>query len=388
LDLNTSEQFSPRSPRRHRNTTHHRDHKAKQITVNGRARTTVRRLALVSSLVALAFGLDLAGTSTDTSEVVTGQMAPLPVTGMVPAALRVMAFPVLGPVVYRDDWGDCRDGCRRLHQGQDIMGERMQPLIATVDGTVSRLLYERGRSGNGIEITDDDGWRYVYYHVNNDPLVEPGRPLTPSEVALAAQWRWPSTIVEGTRVNAGQVIGWMGDSGNAEQSVVHLHFEIRSPDGSAVNPYTSLRAAEYIGRCRSAWPTASLGESLSTFTFPTRTGAGSFTVRVDGAVSVTGDAKWIGDQRRPIESCLTGVPVVAARAIPTAAPSAPTLLPEFPQDVVVPQTAVASTTRPVATGPVSPVTAIPATTSAPTTAAPGIASVPTGEFQEPTVEAG
>ena len=50
-------------------------------------------------------------------------------------------------------------------------------------------------------------------------------------------------------MRAGQVIGYMGDSGNAEGSVPHLHFEIRQPDRTPVNPYHSLVAAQERETC-------------------------------------------------------------------------------------------------------------------------------------------
>ena len=83
--------------------------------------------------------------------------------------VRPIAFPVLGTVHYGNDWGNCRDGCARRHQGTDLIGVRMQPLVAAVDGTVTRIRYENvGTAGSVISITGTDGWYYNYFHVNND----------------------------------------------------------------------------------------------------------------------------------------------------------------------------------------------------------------------------
>ncbi len=83
--------------------------------------------------------------------------------------VRPIAFPVLGSVRYSNDWGACRDGCNRRHQGTDMIGVRMQPLLAAVDGTVTRIRYENaGTAGVVVSITGADGWYYNYFHVNND----------------------------------------------------------------------------------------------------------------------------------------------------------------------------------------------------------------------------
>ena len=80
-----------------------------------------------------------------------------------------ISFPVLGPVEYRDGWGDCRDGCGRRHQGTDILGVRLQPLLAATDGTLTRVRHEpQGKAGATITLTAPDGWSYNYFHVNND----------------------------------------------------------------------------------------------------------------------------------------------------------------------------------------------------------------------------
>ena len=169
---------------------------------------------------------------------------------MVPAGavdgghLRPITFPVAGPVSYVNDFGACRDGCRRAHRGNDIIGDRLQPLLAMHDGVVDHLV-DHPTAGYGVVIRDDEGWEYRVYHVNNDT---PGS----DDGADDGTWRFPAGIVPGARVHAGQQIGWMGDSGNSEGSVPHAHVEIIAPGGVAMNPYWSLRRAQRDVNCRAA----------------------------------------------------------------------------------------------------------------------------------------
>ena len=157
--------------------------------------------------------------------------------------VREISFPVLGPVRYGNDWGNCRDGCSRRHLGNDMLGVRMQPLLAAVDGTVTRVRYENsGIAGSSITVTGADGWRYNYFHVNNDT---PGT----DDGAAGTEWQISPQVTLGSQVRAGQVIAYMGDSGNAEGSVPHVHFEIRQPDGTPINPYHSLVAAQERQTC-------------------------------------------------------------------------------------------------------------------------------------------
>lgn len=60
-------------------------------------------------------------------------------------------------------------------------------------------------------------------------------------------YAYAPTIRRGARVSAGQLIGWVGDSGNAENVGSHLHFEIHLPSGEAINSYESLLAAAHPG---------------------------------------------------------------------------------------------------------------------------------------------
>jgi len=151
---------------------------------------------------------------------------------------RPITFPVQGPVSYWDDFGACRAGCTRTHKGNDLMGTKMQPLLAAVSGRVTFIRTDSsGSSGNMLTITDPAGWSYHYMHVNNDT---PGT----DDGANPAQHRFAPGVISGARVTAGQVIGWMGDSGNAEDTAPHLHFEMHTPDGTAFSPWVSLRLAQ------------------------------------------------------------------------------------------------------------------------------------------------
>ncbi len=149
---------------------------------------------------------------------------------------RRMHFPVEGAVEFSDDFGDARSG-GRSHEGNDLMGAKLQKLLAAVDGKVTYARLDGGGlSGNMLTVTDDEGWSYRYIHLNNDsPGTDDG--LSPIELVV------PGGLKVGTKVRAGEHIAFMGDSGNAEGTAPHLHFEIRRPDGTAVNPWTSLRLA-------------------------------------------------------------------------------------------------------------------------------------------------
>ena len=158
--------------------------------------------------------------------------------------VRAIRFPVAGPVQFWDDWGDCRGGseCPRHHIGNDIIADRLQPIIATTDGTITHLVDNHPTAGWGLTLTDAEGWKYNYYHMNNDhPGTDDGQD--------DGTWRFAPGIAEGTQVVAGQILGWVGDSGNAETSVPHLHFEIHDPLGEPVDPYLSLRLAEWLDSC-------------------------------------------------------------------------------------------------------------------------------------------
>ena len=214
--------------------------------------------------------------------------------------IRLLSFPVAGPVTYYDDWGACRggDGCPRRHIGNDIIGRRLQPLVAAADGVVSHLVQDHPTAGWGLVIEDAEGWDYRYYHVNNDA---PGT----DDGSDPPEWRLAPGIVEGATVTAGQVVAYMGDSGNSELSVPHLHFELHQPDGSPVDPYRSLRFSEWTARCSVAAPGVQttqalmppVNTALADAAVATSTGRGQFLLSLDGTVLALGDAASVGWSR-------------------------------------------------------------------------------------------
>ena len=161
---------------------------------------------------------------------------------------RHIVFPVQEAVSYSDTFGACREGCTRHHEGQDLIGRRLFHERAAVDGVVGYMKTDAsGTGGNWLDIRDAQGWSYNYGHINNDT---PGT----DDGANPAQWRFAPGIVPGAHVRAGQFVAYMGDSGDAELTVPHLHFEIRRPDDSPINPWVSLRLSQGrddgAGQCR------------------------------------------------------------------------------------------------------------------------------------------
>jgi murein DD-endopeptidase MepM/ murein hydrolase activator NlpD len=152
--------------------------------------------------------------------------------------LKKLVFPVAGSAKFHASFGACRDNCTREHHGIDITtrGWKGVPVVAAHDGTVIKVTYDEGNPGCSVRIKGRDRWETRYYHLNND---------LPGTDEIGAPC--PAAGIEvGAKVVAGQIIGYVGDSGNAEHTLAHLHFELRNRSGYPIDPYRSLRKAERV----------------------------------------------------------------------------------------------------------------------------------------------
>jgi hypothetical protein len=148
------------------------------------------------------------------------------------------AFPVVGNVSYVDDFGDPRP--QGPHEGNDIMSIRHQPAVAFERGTVQKhvgstlgtcMLYLHG----------DSGMTYVYIHLNNDLTMQ-----NDNDGGCRNGVSWAPHLTNGQTVRRGQLVGFVGDSGDADGMQPHLHFEVRTPGGRAIDPYIYLNRAKRL----------------------------------------------------------------------------------------------------------------------------------------------
>jgi murein DD-endopeptidase MepM/ murein hydrolase activator NlpD len=132
-------------------------------------------------------------------------------------------FPVAGPVEFIDSWGYPRmmgSPSAHWHQGTDIFATAGTPLVASENGVLERV-GNASLGGIKLWVVGESGNEYYYAHLS----------------------AFAEGVVEGKRVRAGEVIGYVGDTGNARGTSPHLHFEIH-PDGlGPANPYPLLKAA-------------------------------------------------------------------------------------------------------------------------------------------------
>ena len=133
-------------------------------------------------------------------------------------------FPVYGPVGFGNTFGAAR-ASTGWHHGEDIFGTLGQPILAVTDGTIFSVGWN-DVGGYRLWLRDRNGNQYYYAHLS----------------------AFSSLAVNGREVKAGQVIAFMGNTGEAITTPVHLHFEIHPVsllqfgyDG-AIEPYRYLIA--------------------------------------------------------------------------------------------------------------------------------------------------
>jgi hypothetical protein len=177
-----------------------------------RNRTTARAVLLLAATLGLAAGTAAAAT---------------------PRVPDHMIFPVVGQVSYIDDFGTPRPGGR--HQGNDLMAAKKSPAVAAEPGTVKYWTTSRA-AGCMLYLYGESGTIYYYIHLNNDLTTRnDNRGKCVKGVAY--------TVNNGARVAAGQPIAYVGDSGDANGRMSHLHFEVHPGGGRAVSPYPYLQKA-------------------------------------------------------------------------------------------------------------------------------------------------
>jgi murein DD-endopeptidase MepM/ murein hydrolase activator NlpD len=124
-----------------------------------------------------------------------------------------MICPIRGPVSFVDSYGAPRP--QGPHMGVDLMSPHGTPNVAVVSGDVQ--FKSGGRSGLGARLYGDNGTLYYYFHL--------------------------SAYEGGPRhVQQGDVIGYVGNTGDASGGAPHTHFEVHPGGGNAVNPYPYVAA--------------------------------------------------------------------------------------------------------------------------------------------------
>ena len=190
-------------------------------------RTTARGL-LVLALFGLAAGSAAARTP---------EPKPPPKAKPKPAKKQIV-FPVLGNVEFTDDFGAPRP--QGPHQGIDILAARHAPALAAEPGRV-RFHTGSWRAGCMLYLDGRSGTTYIYIHLNND--LTDGNDNRGGCVNGVA---FPKGLRTGARVQAGQPVGYVGDSGDADGIHPHLHFEVHPGGRGATNPYPYLLASRRL----------------------------------------------------------------------------------------------------------------------------------------------
>ncbi|HEV2150226.1 MAG TPA: M23 family metallopeptidase [Longimicrobiaceae bacterium] len=141
---------------------------------------------------------------------------PVPVEGVRPAQLT-------------DTWGAARSGGRR-HEGIDIFAPCGTPVLSATEGVVLTV-GEDALGGQVVRVFGPGGHAHYYAHLGRF-----------------------GDLREGDRVQPGDTLGYVGDTGNARGTPCHLHYGIYARGGGARNPYPLLAGPDSAGSRTSARP--------------------------------------------------------------------------------------------------------------------------------------
>jgi hypothetical protein len=147
-------------------------------------------------------------------------------------------FPVLGQAVYVDDFGQPRPG--GPHQGIDIVAPKRNLTLAAEAGKVE-FWATSSRAGCMLYLHGASGTTYNYIHLNNDLTAH-----NDNRGKCVAGTAYARGLKSGAKVVAGQPVGYVGDSGDADGRTPHLHFELHPGGKSAVDPYPWLQRGQHL----------------------------------------------------------------------------------------------------------------------------------------------
>lgn len=259
---------------------------------------TTARGALLLLLSAL-LGLIAVGASSALNEPAA---APRP-------ASEPIVFPIVGAATYSRDFGAPRG--QGAHEGNDILTTWRSPVVAVEDGRV-KLWTTSARAGCMLYLYGASGTTYLYIHLNNDLTAK-----RDNKGGCVTGTAYAEGLESGAKVKAGQLIGYNGDSGDAE-GTYHLHFEVHPRNGNAVDPFRVLNAAT-----RLLFPIPSRAPKAVTLGlkgFPVSAGAGVLELSVT-AVRVWPGGAWV---------------TVPARAVELTVPEDAILIPSLAAEIISP----------------------------------------------------
>ncbi|NLI91680.1 MAG: M23 family metallopeptidase [Peptococcaceae bacterium] len=127
-------------------------------------------------------------------------------------------FPLKQTCYYVDTYGADREGGARFHQGTDLFEKKGTPIYNVCPGTIEKLGWNR-LGGERVGVRGDDGNYYYYAHLDK---------INPE-------------LIIGKKIKTGELIGQMGNTGDAISTSDHLHFGIELPNGQWLNPYPFLK---------------------------------------------------------------------------------------------------------------------------------------------------